>query len=122
MVPAAELKRVEARLRDLETRLAAASATASAAPASTTTEAAPSRMSDADLVRIVRRMIEQSEERQQGVLAARMLQLNRDMELARRSDLERFGRNMEQMQRTNYDTLQVTKRLEDLVYRVGMQR
>jgi anti-sigma factor RsiW len=122
MVPAAELKRVEARLRDFETRLAAASTTASAAPASTTTGAAPGRMSDADLVRIVRRMIEQSEERQQGVLAARMLQLNRDMELARRSDLERFGRNMEQIQRTNYDTLQVTKRLEDLVYRVGMQR
>jgi hypothetical protein len=123
MVPVAEMKRVEDRLKDLEARLAAAPSSTAATPSTPSTPSTMTgRMSDADLVRIVRRMIEQSEERQQGVLASRMLQLNRDVELARRSDLERFGRNMEQIQRTNYDTLQVTRRLEDFVARVGMQR
>ena len=116
-VPGADLKRVEARVRELETKLAAGPVlTAAAAPAT------DGRMSDAELVRMVRRMIEQSEERQQGVFASQVLQVNRDMEVARRSDLDSIRRSMDQIQRSNIETYRVTKTLEDAFVRVGWQR
>ena len=116
-VPAADLKRVEARVRELEAKLAAGPVlTATAAPAS------DGRMSDAELVRMVRRMIEQSEERQQGVFASQVLQVNRDMEVARRTDLDGIRRSMDQIQRSNIETYRATKTLEDAFVRVGWQR
>jgi hypothetical protein len=117
-----DMKRVEARLRDLENKLAAAPAVLTASAPATPTGEPIGRMTDADIVRTVRRMIEQSEERQQGVLASQILQVNRDVELARRTDLDRVGRNIEQIQRANIDTYQRTKTLEDYFLRVGLQR
>jgi Putative zinc-finger len=116
-VPAADLKRVEARMRELEAKLAAGPVLTPVA-----TPSSDGGMSDAELVRMVRRMIEQSEERQQGVFANQVLQVNRDMEVARRADLDGIRRSMEQMQRTNIDTYRMTKTLEDAFVRVGWQR
>ena len=116
-VPVADLKRVEARVRELEAKLAAGPVlTATVAPAG------DGRMSDAELVRMVRRMIEQSEERQQGVFASQVLQVNRDMEVARRTDLDGIRRSMDQIQRSNIETYRATKTLEDAFVRVGWQR
>jgi len=121
-VPAADMQRVEARLRELEARLATG-ATA-VAPASLTTDAVvDGRMSDAELLRTVRRLIEQSEQRQQTAFATQMQQVKGTFDVARRTDLDQLGRRMEQIQRSTFDTYQRTKTLEDYVtLRVGLQR
>jgi hypothetical protein len=79
-------------------------------------------MSDADFVRLVRQMIEQSEERQQGLLARQILQMTRDVEVARRADFDRLGRGMQQIQQTTVETFQRQRALEDHFVRVGLQR
>ena len=112
----AELK---ARLTDVEAQLSAARQTTSAAtPVATVT----TRMSDAELVRLFRQMIEQSEERQQGVLARQILQVNRDMDTARRTDYDRLRQGIQQVQGTAFEVYQRQKAFEDHVVRVGMQR
>ena len=119
-----ELERVSARLADLEQQLAKAAA--AVVPASTTSTAPAAqisgRMSDAELVRTFRHMIEASEERQQGVLARQILQINRDLQGVQRTDFERLGRVTEQLQRTAVETFQRQRALEDHVMRVGLQR
>jgi anti-sigma factor RsiW len=117
-VSAGELQKVTARLAELETQLAQRQSGPAAIPAS----AVQGRMSDAELVRLFRQMIEQSEERQQGVLARQILQVNRDFDIARRTDFERLGRGMEQIQRTTVETFQRQRALEDHFVRVGLQR
>jgi anti-sigma factor RsiW len=117
----------DAAVADLRTKVAALQAQIAAVrerSSAPTLIAAPvsSRMSDAELVRLVRQLIEQSEERQQGVLARQILQVNRDVETARRMDLDRLGRGMDQIQRTTVDTYQRQKALEDHFLRVGVQR
>jgi hypothetical protein len=114
---ARELQRVEARVRELEGQIAAIRTQPASSPV-----AVSSRMADADMVRLVRQLIAQSEERQQGVLARQILQVNRDFETARRTDLDRLGRGLEQIQRTTVDTYQRQKALEDHFVRVGLQR
>ena len=119
---AAALQRMEARVRDLEAKLAAEAATLT--PTSVTTGAPVNgRPSDADLLRTVRRLIEQSEQRQQASFANQVFQVNRDFEVARRTDLDQLGRRVEQIQRNTLDTYQRTRTLEDYVaLRVGSQR
>jgi anti-sigma factor RsiW len=118
----AALQRMEARVRDLEAKLATDATTLT--PTSLTTGApVNSRTSDADLLRTVRRLIEQSEQRQQATFANQVFQVNRDLEVARRTDLDRLGRRVEQIQRSTLDTYQRTRTLEDYVaLRVGSQR
>jgi hypothetical protein len=113
----AELQRVEARLRELESQLAAVRSEPAAVPV-----AASGRMPEAEVMRMVRQLIAQSEERQQGVLARQILQVNRDFEVARRTDLDRLGQGMQQIQRMTVDTFQRQKAYEDHLIRVGMQR
>jgi hypothetical protein len=79
-------------------------------------------MTDAEIARFVRHMINQSEERQQSVLARQILQINRDVETARRTDFDRLGRGMVEIQRTAVETFQRQKALEDHLLRVGLQR
>jgi anti-sigma factor RsiW len=86
------------------------------------TNAVPGRMTDAEIARFVRHMINQSEERQQSVLARQILQINRDVETARRTDFDRLGRGMVEIQRTAVETFQRQKVLEDHLLRVGLQR
>jgi anti-sigma factor RsiW len=110
---AADVQRVEARLKDLEGRLAARQA-ATLVPVS--------RMSDAELVRLVRQMVSDSEQRQQVVLARQILQVNHDTETARRADIDRLLVAYRQLQGTNYETSRSVKALEDHIVRVGIQR
>ena len=112
---AVELQRVEARMNDLEGRLAARQA-ATLVPVSV------SRMSDAEIARLVRQMVSESEQRQQGELARRILQVNRDTETAHRADMDRLLVAYRELQGANFVTSQRTKSLEDHLVRVGMQR
>jgi len=116
-VSAEDLQRVDERVKELESQLAARQNTVSPAPAS----ADAGRMSDAEMQRYVRRLVAESEERQQGVLARQILQVNRDNETARRMDIDRLGRGMIQIQRTAAEASQRQRVFEDLV-RVGLQR
>jgi BMFP domain-containing protein YqiC len=119
---AADVQRLDAKIRDLEAKIA------KEPPAIVATSAADgvhinSRMSDAELLRTVRRFIDQSEQRMQSTFANQVLQVNRDYEVARRSDIDQIGRRMDQIQRSTLDTYQRTKTLEDYVtLRVGLQR
>jgi hypothetical protein len=116
--PNAELERVTARVRDLEGRLAALAA----APVPAHTSAAPGRMSDAELIRTFRTMIDQSEERQQGVLARQILQVNRDVETARRTDFDRLRRGIQLVEGTALEAAQRQRAFEEHMIRVGLQR
>jgi Putative zinc-finger len=121
----ASLESVEARMRDLEAKLAASTAVtpASVTAGGPTAAAVNSSMSDAELLRIVRRLIEQSEQRQQSAFASQVQQVNRNFDVTRRTDLDQLGRRMEQIQRSTFDAYQRTKTLEDYVaLRVGLQR
>lgn len=110
-----ELKRVEARVKELESQLARQ---ATAAPMPTSAGG----MSDAEIVRLIRQQVSDSEQRQQGVLARQILQVNRDTEAARRADVDRLLTAYRQLQGTNYETSQRQKALEDHVMRVALQR
>ncbi len=115
------LQKVQARLNELEGQLAARPATAALVPAS----AAAGRMSDAEraeLVRLMRQLVSDSEQRQQVVLARQILQVNHDTETARRADFDRLLVAYRQLAGTNYETSRSVKALEDHIVRVGLQR
>jgi hypothetical protein len=114
----AALHKVEARLKELESQLAARQAAGAPVPAS----AGAGRMSDAELVRLVRQLVSDSEQRQQGVLARQILQVARDTEAARRTDVDRLLTAYRQQQGALYETSQRQKTLEDYFVRVGVQR
>ena len=112
--PSAEqLQGVEARMKDLEDRLAARQA-ATLVPVS--------RMSDAEIARMVRQAVSESEQRQQVVLARQIIQVNRDTTNARREDIDRLLAAYRQLQGTSFEVSQRTKALEDHFVRVGLQR
>lgn len=111
-----DVERVEARVTQLEAQLAARAA------APVVLAGVTDRMSDAEIVRLVRQQVSDSEQRQQGVLARQILQVNRDTEVARRADIDRLLVAYRQLQGTNFETSQRTKALEDHVLRVGLQR
>lgn len=111
-----DVQRVEARVTQLESQLAARPEGA-LVPVST-----GSRMSDAEIVRLVRQLVSDSEQRQQTVLARQILQVNRDTEAARRADVDRLLTAYRQLAGTNYETSQRQKALEEHIVRVGLQR
>ena len=113
---ATKVERVEARLKELESQLAAR-------PAATVVPAAMAgRMSDAEMVRYVRQQMSESEQRQNGELARRILQVNHDTEVARRADIDRLLVAYRELQGTNFQTSRSVKALEDHFMRVGLQR
>ncbi len=114
----AELGRVLARLKDVETQLAAVKQTPTAVPASTTTP----RMSDAELIRVVRQLISDSEQRQEGVLARQIIQVSRDFETARRVDNDRLRAGLIQLQGTAVETSRRQRVLEDQIVRAAFQK
>ena len=107
-------QRFEARVKDLESQLAAPRA---AAPVAANT----GRMSEADL-KFVRQLVSDSEQRQQSELALRILQVNRDTEAARRADVDRLLAAYRQLQGNNFETSQRQRALEEHFVRVGLQR
>ena len=111
-----KIQQVETRLQQLEGQLAAPQG-AAAVPS-----ALNSRMSDAEIVRLVRQMVNDSEQRQQGLLASQILQVNRDTEVARRADIDRLLVAYRELQGNNFQTSRSVKALEDHFMRVGLQR
>ena len=109
-----QVQRLEARLKELEGQLAPRQAAA--------VPAGVARMTDAEIVRYIRQQVSDSEQRQQGLLADKILQVNRDTELARRADMDRLLVAYRQLQGTNFETFQRTKALEEHFMRVGLQR
>ena len=107
-------QRLEARVKDLEGQLVRQT---SVVPVS----ANAGRMSEADL-KFVRQLISDSEQRQQGELALRILQVNRDTEAARRADVDRLLVAYRQLQGNNFETSQRQRALEEHFVRVGLQR
>ena len=107
-------QRLEARVKELEGQLRRQVAVA---PVS----ANAGRMSDADL-KFVRQLVSESEQRQQGELALRILQVNRDTEAARRADVDRLLTAYRQLQGNSFATEQRQKALEEHFVRVGLQR
>jgi len=110
-----EVERIEARVKELEEQLGARAA-------SPVVPTSVGRMSDAEIVRYVRQQVSDSEQRQQGALASRILQVNRDSELARRADMDRLLAAYRELQGASFQTFQRTKALEDHFMRVGLQR
>jgi hypothetical protein len=80
------------------------------------------RMSDAEIVRLVRQSISDSEQKQQGLLANQILQVNRDTETARRNDVDRMLTAYRQLQGASFETSQRVRAFEDHLVRVGLQR
>ena len=79
-------------------------------------------MSDAELLREVRKILAESEARQQRELALRMTQLIRDVDTTRRADLMRIQQGLVQTQGlTDAEVLRQRQMLEHL-YRVTQQR
>jgi Putative zinc-finger len=113
---ASDVQRVETRLKELESQLAARPA-AAVVPA-----AIVGRMSDAEIVRFIRQQVSESEQRQNGELARRILQVNRDTEVARRADFDRLLVAYRELQGSNFQTSRSVKLLEDHFLRVGLQR
>jgi anti-sigma factor RsiW len=88
------LQQLDARLQQLEAR-----ETRSVRAASVPDEGArPAGMSDAELLRTVRAIIAESEQRQQRDLALRVTQMVRDFDAARVGDLARVEQGLRQIQ------------------------
>lgn len=89
-----EVAAVQQRLREVEASLAAGQASAiGATPASLSSggsTAGAERLSDAEIVRRVRQWIAESEQRQQQMLAARLVQVMREMQAEHSTDLVRL--------------------------------
>jgi anti-sigma factor RsiW len=117
-VAPADVDRLALRLKDVETQLAAAKQTPTTVPASTN----PARMSDAELLRVVRQLISNSEQRQEGMLARQIIQMSRDVETARRVDNDRLRAGLIQLQGTALDTSRRQRVLEDQIVRAGFQK
>lgn len=92
VVSSAQVQQLEQRVRDLETRPPQNAPTAQAVSASS------SRLSDEELMRQVRGIVNQSESRQQRELALRLAQVVRDFDVQRQSDLVRVQQGLQQMQ------------------------
>jgi anti-sigma factor RsiW len=115
-VSAADLERVAQRLNSVEAQLAARET------AVVGTETREGRSSDAELRRLVRQWIHESELRQQGVLARQIVQVARDVENGRRTDFERIRQSMVQIQGRADETFFRQRAMEDQLLRVGLQR
>src|SRR5207253_7151766 len=91
-VSRSELAALENQLRE-EIHTASAPAPASAQPVTVASTGARS-MSDADLMRRVRGLVEDSERRQERELALRVGQVMRDVNAQRQSDLRKIDTNL----------------------------
>jgi anti-sigma factor RsiW len=114
-----DLKRVEARMQDLERQLAARPA---AVVAANTTASANGRMSDSEILRLVRQTVGESEQRQSSELARQILQVSRDTEIARRADFDRLLAAYRQQPGMGLDPSQRQQGALESLRRVSLQR
>lgn len=92
VISSGQLQQLERRIRDLETRAP------QSAPPAQSVSASSSRISEEELLRQVRGIVNQSESRQQRELALRLAQVVRDFDVQRQSDLVRLQQGFQQMQ------------------------
>jgi hypothetical protein len=109
-----ELQAIGQRLHDLETA-------AEARPVLTSAHLSATQAPPADLLRAVRQLISDSENRQEQELARRISQVLRDVEGARRVDLDRTQRALAEMQGVSDTTIIRQREMENHVLRVMQQ-
>jgi hypothetical protein len=111
--------------QQLRAELRASEAAAAATTATTPTAPAPRAASagDADLVRRITALIEESERRQQTELALRVAQVERDVFSQRQADLRKIDQNLGRMQdQTGVEVLKQRQMLNYLVQRVSQRQ
>lgn len=112
------LRALDERLQQLEQRNRSVRAAAVDDPAA----AGPARMTDAELLRTVRKIIGESETRQQRELALRLTQVVRDFDATRNGDLARIEQGLRQVQGlTDAELIRQRDTLQRL-WRVTQQR
>ena len=80
------------------------------------------RMSDAEIVRLVRQTVGESEQRQSSELARQILQVSRDTEVARRADFDRLLATYRQQPGMGVDPSQRPQGALESLRRVSLQR
>jgi hypothetical protein len=105
-----ELSALEKNLREEIARLAAIDRKAPPEPAQTTV-----RTDDETLMRRIRTMVSDSEERQQRELALRTAQVLRDIEIQRKVDMAQVQQNIGQIQGTTGAELKQQRELYNLL-------
>ena len=117
----ADVRLLDARLAQLEQL----NRRVSAATVPVTDESGPTstRMSDAELLRLVRKIIAESETRQQRELALRVTQMVRDFDATRASDLARVEQGLRQIQGlTDAELIRHRDTLNRVLLRVSQER
>jgi len=110
-----QLQTINQRLRDLES-------SAATRPVMTTMHAAAVQTPQADLMRQVRQLLADSENRQERELALRIGQVLRDVEGARRVDFDRVQRSLAEVQGVADTTILRQREMENHIYRVVQQK
>jgi hypothetical protein len=109
-----ELQAVSLRVQELESELASR-------PALAAVHATPQQPASADLMRQVRLLVSESENRQERELALRISQVLRDVEGARRVDLDRMQRGLAEVQGVADTTILRQREMENHFLRVVQQ-
>jgi hypothetical protein len=109
-----ELQAISQRLQDLESA-------ADARPVLTSAHVSATQAPPADLLRAVRQLISDSENRQEQELARRISQVLRDVEGARRVDLDRTQRALAEIQGVSDTTIIRQRETENHVLRIMQQ-
>jgi hypothetical protein len=111
-----ELAALEERLRGELARLTSAASSTQAAPVQTA-----SRADDEALLKRVRALLSESEERQRGELALRTTQVLRDMEIQRKLDIATLQNDISKIQGvTGQELLRQRELTNQLINRVGL--
>ena len=112
-------------LDTLERQLRSEFRTMEASPPSRQTPAVQRTVSEADLARSVRPLIEESERRQQRELALRLAEAARDTEVQRRADLQKIDSMIQghvgAVQNTGFEVMRQRQMLNDLAIRVSQR-
>jgi hypothetical protein len=111
----AELTALENQLRT-EMKASQAVVTAASAPAG------PAAMSDAELRRRVRVLLDESERKQQNELALRLVQFQRDINAQHQADLTKFSQNIGYIQRETYGELLKQRQGMDYLLKVSQKQ
>ena len=110
-------------LADLERQLRSEFRLGSSPPTTRQTTATQSSVSETDVVRTVRGLVEESEHRQQRELALHLAEAARDIEVQRRADLEKIDymirSSLGAMQSTGVEVMRQRRMINDLAVRVS---
>jgi hypothetical protein len=118
-VSATDLTRLEQRLGQ---EIAKVRAAAPAAPASGASVRASNEGRDAELLRQVRQLIRDSEDRQQESFTVRAAQLVRDAEIQRRVDLAQMQQTLTQVQGTTGEEVRRQREMLNYLVNVSQRR